>query len=309
MAKQKLETQATQATQATQEDSKIVDTAIVNLTALNDENGMGTLNTQLAKALTIDTDGLYETIKTADGKELDVTKKTYQLANPIGKRDSLTIYDTSIIESMEKISHALHGKAILTYAICKEFSNISASGKLVNMGFKNIAEFGKAVYGLETSTVNHYTRIGETFINDDYTVKSGLPDLTVGHFIELSSLVNNGDISPIVELYAKGELVDGMSTKVVRGIVKALANGNAIEDKSSTTTTTTSNQNTGETIPNTTEVTELEANFDPQIVIGKIISGCSVIEQLFDMLNKNEIKSIGYQEHIDAVKAIAKALL
>lgn len=283
------------------QESKVVENGI---------NPMTGLNNRLFDALTIDTDGLFTTIKTADG-ELEVTKKTYQFANPIGKRDSMTIYDTSIIESMEKISHALHGKAILTYAICKEFSKIAESGKLENMGFKTIADFGKAVYGLETSTVNHYTRIGTTFINDDYSVKAGLPDLSVSHFIELSSSVNEGDITPIIELYSNGTLVDGMSTKRIRETLKTLATGNIIEDKPKTTTTTTATAtaNTGETIPNDSDVSELEANFDSQVVIGKIIGGCSVLEELFAMLNSHDVKAIGYQDNIDAIKAIAKALL
>ena len=271
-------------------------------------NPMQSLNDKLACALSIDTNSLFTTIKTTDS-ELEVMKKTYQFANPIGKRDSMTIYDTSIIESMEKISHALHGKAILTYAICKEFSKIAESGKLENMGFKTIADFGKAVYGLETSTVNHYTRIGTTFINDDYSVKAGLPDLSVSHFIELSSSVNDGDITPIIELYTNGTLVDGMSTKRIRETLKTLASGSVIEEKSSNANTTAKNDNVGETIPNVSDVTELEANFDSQVVIGKIIGGCTVIEQMFDMLTKNDIKAIGYADHIDALKAIAKALL
>lgn len=303
---------ATQEATQEVEGAKFVESTVVenaNTAEVIVSGNMDSLNAKLASALAINTDSLFTTVHTSEGA-IEVAKKTYQLANPVGKRDSLTVYDTSIIESMEKIAHAIHGKAILTYAICKEFSKIAASGKLENMGFKTIADFGKAVYGLETSTVNHYTRIGTTFINDDYTVKAGLPDLSVGHFIELSSMVKeDGDISPIVELYAKGDLVDGMSTKVVRGIVKAISTGLAIEDKSSNTTTATTTQNTGETIPTTTEVTELEAEFDAQVVIGKIISGCTVIEQLFDMLAKNEITANGYAEHIDALKAIAKALL
>jgi hypothetical protein len=285
---------------AAQDNEKFVESVVI-------ANPMDSLNSKLANALAIDANSLYTTIKTENG-EIEVTKKTYQFANPIGKRDSVTIYDTAIIESMEKISHALHGKAILTYAICKEFSKISESGKLENMGFKTIADFGKAVYGLETSTVNHYTRIGATFINDDYSVKAGLPDLSVSHFIELSAQVQDGDITPIIELYQNGTLVDGMSTKRIRETLKSLSTANAIEDKSSTTTTSTT-ENTGETIPNDSDVTELEAHFDAQVVIGKIIGGCTVIEQMFDMLNKNEVKAVGYVEHIDALKAIAKALL
>lgn len=271
---------------------------------------MESLNSKLASALAIDTSTLFTTVETANG-QIEVTKKTYQFANAIGKRDSMTVYDTSIIESMEKISHALHGKAILTYAICKEFSKIAESGKLENMGFKSIADFGKAVYGLETSTVNHYTRIGSAFINDDYSVKAGLPDLSVSHFIELSSSVVDGDITPVVEMYAKGELVDGMSTKRIRETLKAMG-GSELPDNSSNKSNsqgTAENQNTGSTVPNETEMNELQANFDAQVVIGKIINGCTVIEQLFEMLEKNGVQAVGYIDSLDAIKAVAKTLL
>ena len=282
---------------ATNDNAKFVESVVIN--------PMDSLNAKLSSALTIDTNSLFTTVKTTDG-EIEVTKKTYQLSNPIGKRDSITIYDTSIIESMEKISHALHGKAILTYAICKEFSKIAESGKLVNMGFKTIADFGKAVYGLETSTVNHYTRIGATFINDDYSVKAGLPDLSVSHFIELSALAQDGDIAPIIELYQNGTLVDGMSTKTIRLELKKLSTPSLPDNEN---TPQPSTPNTGETIPNDTDVSNLEAEFDAQVVIGKIIGACTVIEQMFDMLNGHDVKAIGYGEHIDALKAIAKTLL
>jgi hypothetical protein len=183
------------------------------------------------------------------------------------------------------------------------------------MGFKTIAEFGKAVYGLETSTVNHYARIGSTFINDDYTVKTGLPELSVSHFIELSSTVQDGDISPIIELYANGTLVDGMSTKKMRETLKSLNNPSLV-DKSEPGDTETDksepkqeNENTAETVPSDTEITELEAEFDSQVVVGKILNACTAIEQMFTMLNNHEVKAVGYDEHMDAIKAIAKALL
>ena len=265
-------------------------------------------NDRISQSLVVNLDTVTDTIKTGDNKEIEVVKKTYQLANPVGKRTSVTIYDMSIIESMEKIGNALHAKSILTYAICKEFSNIAKSEKLENLGFKNVAEFGKAFYGLETSTVNHYVRIGETFINDDYTVKAGLPELSASHFIELGSLVKDGDISPIVELYATGKLVDGMSTKKIRETLKVL-NGSLIEDKSSKEEKAETQNNTADVIPSESEVQDLKANFDSQVVIGRIINAFTIIDDLFTLLNDHEINAIGYSEKLDSVKAIAKALL
>ena len=84
-----------------------------------------------------------------------------------------------------------------SYIICKEFSRINESGKLENMGFKTIGEFGKALFGLESSTVNHYARIGTLFITDDYEVNPLLPQLSVSHLLELETY-ENGDVEKIV---------------------------------------------------------------------------------------------------------------
>lgn len=252
-----------------------------------------------------------EEITNDDGTKTEIIKKTYALANPVGKRENVTVYDLSVIESMEKIYKALHGKTILTYAICKELSNIEKSNKLDSMGFKNIAEFGKAFYNLETSTSNHYVRIGDNFINKDYTVKGGLPELTVGHFIELSSLVEDGNIQPIIDLYVSGKLVDGMSTKKVREVVKAIKNPQ-LEDKkeNSEPATSATTGNTAEVVPTTSEVEELKANFDPQIAVGKILNACSVLDELFKMLNENGAsQAFGYEEPLETLKALAKALI
>ena len=262
---------------------------------------------QLAQTVEQEVPTYFEKIAT-DGGEMEVSKKVYQFANPVGKRNSLTVYNIEVIKIMEMIDKALKGKTLLTYTICKAFAKIEESGELEKMGFKTVAEFGKAVYGLETSTVNHYVRIGKNFINDDFTVKAGLPELTVGHFIELSSLVDNGDIAPVVQLYANGTLTDGMSTKKVRETLKAIS-GKGIEQKDtkSDTKTDTTTVNTGESVE--TPVTELQANFDSQVVVGKIVNACSYISELFSLLNEHEINAIGYQESIDAIKALAKALL
>ena len=285
---------------------------------------------RLSNALTIDKNSFYETIEGKDGTKTEISKKVYEFATPIGNRNQITVYDSSIIESTEKIAVAMKGRSILNYVICKEFSNIADSGKLENMGFKNIAEYGKAIFGLETSTVNHYARIGRNFIDDDYKVKAGLPELSTSHFIELNALVpEDGDLSGIVELYATGKLVDGMSTKVLRSKIKELKQP-ALEDKgeiqgeaketsenTATVNETIESNESNESSQLATEktqdteisTTQLENEFDPQVVIGQIISSASRITELFSLLNRHEISVIGYGEHIDALKALAKELL
>ena len=276
------------------------------------EDGFNDERPTVLDTLGINFADISEVITNDDGTKTEIIKKTYELANPIGKRQNVAIYDLDIIESMETIYKALHGKTILTYAICKSLSKIEKSNKLESMGFKSISEFGKAFYNFETSTSNHYARIGTNFINEDYTVKGGLPELTVGHFIELSSLVVDGNIQPIIDLYVTGKLVDGMNTKVVREVVKAIKNPELVDksEKADTSTTPASAGNTAEVIPTSTEMEELKANFTPQVAVGKILNACSVLDELFKMLNDNgATQAFGYEEPLETLKALAKALI
>ena len=263
---------------------------------------------RLGNALAININDYYEKVPTKDG-ETEISKKVYEFANPIGKRTQITMYDMSIIESTEKISKALHGRSILNYVICKEFSKIAESGKLENMGFKNIAEYGKAIFGLETSTVNHYARIGKAFINDDYTVKAGLPELSVSHFIELNSLVGeDGDISAIIELYQTGKLVDGMSTKKIREVLTA-SKTPQIEDKSSEAKEDKSSEAKENSVVTASNVEEYRVNFDKQVVVGQILNTCNIISQLFSVLSENNVTATGYEDSLEVIKNLAKELL
>ena len=271
---------------------------------------------RLGNALAININDYYEKVPTKDG-ETEISKKVYEFANPIGKRTQITMYDMSIIESTEKISKALHGRSILNYVICKEFSKIAESGKLENMGFKNIAEYGKAIFGLETSTVNHYARIGKAFINDDYTVKAGLPELSVSHFIELNSLVGeDGDISAIIELYQTGKLVDGMSTKKIREVLTASKtpqiedkSSEAKEDKSSEAKEDKSSEAKENSVVTASNVEEYRVNFDKQVVVGQILNTCNIISQLFSVLSENNVTATGYEDSLEVIKNLAKELL
>ena len=271
---------------------------------------------RLGNALAINLNDYYEEVPTKDGTT-EISKKVYEFANPIGKRTQITVYDMAIIESTEKINKALHGRSILNYVICKEFSKIAESGKLENMGFKNIAEYGKAIFGLETSTVNHYARIGKAFINDDYTVKAGLPELSVSHFIELNALVGeNGDISAIIELYQSGKLVDGMSTKKIREVLTTSKNpqiedksSEAKEDKHTEAKEDKSSEAKENSVVTASNVEEYRVNFDKQVVVGQILNTCNIISQLFNVLSENNVTATGYEDSLEVIKNLAKELL
>ena len=289
------------------------------------------VTTNMAKALAFNEDDAYTEIARKDGTTVEIVKQVFEFKEPIGNRNQLTIMDMDIIKSVKTIQGAINVRKMSNYIICKEFSRINESGKLENMGFKTIGEFGKALFGLETSTVNHYARIGTLFITDDYEVNPLLPQLSVSHLLELESY-ENGDVEKISELFQNGTLSDGMSTKKIREVLKSLSE-NAIEDKggnnensngnstddinsNSTVSTTDNSSSNGDTTsqsnsaePTAESVEQLSASFDKQIVVGKMLNYCEVIEQLFGLLKEHDIEVVDYNTPIDAIKAMVQALL
>ena len=289
------------------------------------------VTTNMAKALAFNEDDAYTEIARKDGTTVEIVKQVFEFKEPIGNRNQLTIMDMDIIKSVKTIQGAINVRKMSNYIICKEFSRINESGKLENMGFKTIGEFGKALFGLETSTVNHYARIGTLFITDDYEVNPLLPQLSVSHLLELESY-ENGDVEKISELFQNGTLSDGMSTKKIREVLKSLSE-NAIEDKggnnensddssaddtnsNSTVGTTDNSSSNGDTTsqsnsaePTAESVEQLSASFDKQIVVGKMLNYCEVIEQLFGLLKEHDIEVVDYNTPIDAIKAMVQALL
>lgn len=236
-------------------------------------------------------------IKLEDGTE--IVQKKYILRNPDGKKDSITIYDEDIITSIDRIEGANKVKNISSYIVCVELANIQKSGKLEKMGYKTIAEFAKRMFDFEPSTANHYTKIGCTFLNSDYSVKAGLPELSVSHFLELNKVVGeNGDITPVIKLFADGTLVDGMSTSKMRTVLKELSSPTAITDKSDNSTNSEEKSDNSdnsvkstESATNTTEnptiVENLVKEFDIKVAVAQVLSHCKAMGEIVGIMADN----------------------
>lgn len=247
--------------------------------------GVTDIFSKLSERVNYTGEGIEE--KTTTNGNVAVTRK-YQLVNKKGNKSTLTITDSALIESIDKINMATRASNVMGYVICREMAKIADSGKLESMGFKNIAEFGKCAFGFATSTCNHYAKIGRNFITDEYKVKDGLPDLSISHFIELNAKVgNDGDISHIVDMYLNGELVDGMSTKALRtALLKA--------DKVIDTTATETEVENSATIESTTETTtesktenKTVKSFDSQVEIQKALDSISRFIDAYQTLIDN----------------------
>lgn len=289
-------------------------------------NALTSVTEKMRDALRFNEESAYETIERKDGTSVDIVKKVYKFAEPMGSKSQLTVMDIDMIRSLDTIQGAIGVRKMSNYIICKEFSKINESGKLESFGFKTIGELGKAIFGLETSTVNHYARIGQLFITDDYQVNPMLPELSVSHLLELSSYCD-GDVEKISELYQTGVLVDGMSTKKIRETLKNLRE-NALEDKGeqedvsvedsnnndvSNDSNLSSSENGAEvetsSEPTQETVEQLKAQFDKQVIVGKMFNYCEVIEEMFKLLIEHDIEIVDYDKPIETIKAMIQAIL
>ena len=302
---------------------------IADTVQTNTNDILSTIARQMYNDLHIDDDDFYTTIAKKDGTSVEVVKQVFKFKEPIGNRNQLTVMDRDMIESIKIIEGAITVNKRSSYIICKQLSKIKESGKLENMGFKTIGEFAKALFGIESSTANHYAKIGELFITDTYEVDPILPQLSVSHLLELDTF---GSAEEVSGLYQKGILSDGMSTKKIREVLKSLRE-NAIEDKggndensngnstvdtsdnSTVSTTDNSSSNSDNASqsssadPTTESVEQLSASFDKQIVVGKMLNYCDVIEQLFGLLKEHDIEVVDYTTPIESIKAMVQALL
>lgn len=243
-----------------------------------------------------------------------VVQKKYNFAVKLGSRASMVITDPELITSVEKILVAEKGKKVMGYVICKEMARIADSGKLEKMGFKTVSEFGKAMFGFETSTCNHYVRIGRNFITDDYHVISGLPELSISHFIELNKFVGeDGDVSDIVDMYLDGTLVDGMSTKDVRKALTVKSNTvdseavvveDSIEDKAEPADSSKPKKGKTSQLADTNK-----AEFDANVECGKALDAIAKFADAMATLNANGIQVTGYEEKLAMLADMVKALI
>ena len=201
-------------------------------------------------------------------------------------------------------------------------AKIADSGKLADLGFKNIAELGKALFGYQTSTSNHYVRIGRNFITDDYKLKEGLPaSLTTSHLIELNALVDDdGDISTIQDMYLEGTLSDGMSTKRIREAIKGFQNEIVIGDSdngdadngdaenSNTDNGDAENSNTDKVQP-LKEDSSISKKKKITDELAKAMSALAKFNESMIALSGLGIKVQNYDEQVNALAEMVKGLI
>lgn len=269
--------------------------------------GVTDILAKLNDRLAYNGDGIDE--KTTSQGNVAVARK-YKLVNKKGDKETLTVTNASLIESIDKIYVAERASNVMGYVICRELAKISESGMIPKMGFKNIAEFARCVFGFATSTANHYAKIGKYFITDEYKVVEGLPDLSISHFIELNAKVDkDGNIQNIIDMYLDGTLVDGMSTKQLRS---ALSKSTKVIETTATdvtneTTNATTTDATNETTATTaTTGTTGKGAFDAQLEIQKALDSVAKFMDSYNTLIENGFSELPNWR--DFVKSIVEDL-
>ena len=266
----------------------------------------------------------------SDGTIGEVTKRTFEFTEKIGNRSTLTVTDEKIIDLIMQIKCAQKMESMSKYIICRNLHKLNDKETLKKLGFKTIGEYAKAVHGIESSTANHYARIGKFFINDQFKLHPALPDLSVSHLIELESYASdsegNIDMEVIIGLYQQGTLTDSMSTKKTREVLKKLRTGgieqndsNTSNDNESSNESDDDNNSKNDTQVNSdssdssdsshNENYDLSMDFDRQRVVGKMYSLCEDISNGFTALANNDIEVVGYKEHLDALLEMLKTLM
>jgi len=170
-----------------------------------------------------------------DGNEISIVKKTVRFEIAKGKRAQVDISNPDIINSVDKINAARHGVDIMSYVICRELANLQGhEEELQKMGFDDVADFGRSVFGYSRNTVNQYVRVGKAFILPDYSVMPALPStISVSAMLEILAYVQKDggalDVPLLTNLYNNGILADGMSTKAIRDSLLKWSQSNALE--------------------------------------------------------------------------------
>ena len=259
---------------------------------------------------------------TAAGKP--AIRRVYDFVNSIGKRTQLTTFDAQVIEITETIGRALVQREKTSFIICRELYKMKASGKLEKLGFKNVGEYGRALFDMSPNTANQYARIGEHFIDDDYKPRGALPALSVSQYLEFLTYMEKKGLTldRIESMYLDGVLTDGMSSKTMR---KALADeyskGEAVEttfvegnegDKSNEGNEGNegdkSNEGNEGDKSNEGNESDKPAEFDKGLEVSKALDAIQTIFRVSETLKNHGIE-VSFNEALDSVMEGLKALL
>lgn len=211
--------------------------------ANNKKNEVVTVNqSELVNSTFTDSNALYNAVVARSGESHIEVKKdsdgneyataTYQLKVAKGDRKEITIRNMDIATRIERVNRALATGDVSYFITAKEISNF-ADTDAIELGFENVTSMCTAIFGLAKSTIENYSRLAKYFINDDFTLRGGIPsDTPISTLNQMLSLVKKedeqgkADISNVERLFTSGIITPYMKQAEVKA---RLAKLNSIE--------------------------------------------------------------------------------
>lgn len=161
-----------------------------------------------------------------DGK--DYLSATFKLKAPTSKMSEIVVNDRALMESLERIRKADSLGEVSVFLLSRELANI-ADSDASKCGFDNSEALVGAVLGKAKSTLANYKRIGQYFVNADYTLRGAIPqECPISLLNQLLSFVpaeneaGEADIRNVECLFKYGILTPYMKQKDYKRIINAL---------------------------------------------------------------------------------------
>ena len=161
-----------------------------------------------------------------DGK--DYLSATFKLKAPTSKMSEIVVNDRALMESLERIRKADSLGEVSVFLLSRELANI-ADSDASKCGFDNSESLVGAVLGKAKSTLANYKRIGQYFVNSDYTLRGAIPQETsisllnqLLSFVPAENEAGEPDIRNVECLFKYGILTPYMKQKDYKRIINAL---------------------------------------------------------------------------------------
>lgn len=162
----------------------------------------------------------------SDGK--DYLSATFKLKAPTSKMSEIVVNDRGLMESLERIRKADSLGEVSVFLLSRELANI-ADSDASKCGFDNSESLVGAVLGKAKSTLANYKRIGQYFVNADYTLRGAIPQETsisllnqLLSFVPSENEAGEADIRNVECLFKYGILTPYMKQKDYKRIINAL---------------------------------------------------------------------------------------
>ena len=190
--------------------------------------GAGVVNDTLTNAIKVHAGASAIELHTdSDGKEY--VRATFKLRTPTKNHDEIVVNDIVLAQSLERINNAFAMGEVSSFLVCRELANIADTDASM-YGFDSAPAMIGAIQGKAKSTLANYKRVGEYFVNNDYTLRGAIPqECSISLLNQLLSFVTKemedgtADIRNIETLFKSAILTPYMKQAEYKKVIGALA--------------------------------------------------------------------------------------